>query len=211
VRVRIVAAAAAAALAVAGLTGCQSGVGSAASVGSHKIGESSVDNNVTPSGVSPSAAAQAQAAGQTIPPPKGQVLSLLIQQELFERTLDNTGGVPSDAQLTASQDTATKTLTGQTVSAADLEKTLPEFGVKASFVPTYLRVLELEYALVERKKLTQLTDLVTLIDKQNLPVTVNPRYGTWKPSALSVSGTAAVPGFLDVQSAAAAPAGGSTG
>ena len=210
-KLRIVTAAVAATLAVAGLAGCRTNVGTAASVDGHRITESKVNSYLTANGADPSLAASAKQQGQTISP-RSQVLQFLIQEQLFRKTLEKTGGVPSDAQLAALHDEAASLLLQTQLGGDDLDKALaqglPRSGVSSKFADTYLRVNELEYAIIKRKQLAQLSELTGLIKKLGIPVSVSPRYGTWSPTNLALDSKATTPSFLTVQPTPGAPAAG---
>jgi hypothetical protein len=203
VRRRIVITALAATLAVTGLAGCRTNVGVAARVAGDRITESDVNGYLAPGGVDPSLAAQAKTQGQQVIPPRTQVLQFLIQEKVFEKTLDDLGVRPTPGQLAASHDAAARLLlhtqlTGAALDAA-IDKQLPSSGIKKSFRPTFLRVEELEYTLIQKRKLTQLSELVTLIKQAKISVSVNPRYGKWIPNQLSLDGKPVVPPYLSVQ------------
>jgi hypothetical protein len=204
VRLRIVIAAVAATVAVAGLAGCRTNVGTAASVGGHRITESSVNDYITPAGADPSLAAQASQSNQSASP-RSQVLQYLIQEQLFEKTLASVGQHPTAGQLAGYHDAAASLLLQTQLTGSNLDKAikqgLPRSGVKASFVAKYLRVQELEYALIKSRKLTQFPQLTALIKKAKVPVSVSARYGTWAPSSLSLDGKAVVPSYLTEQPA----------
>jgi hypothetical protein len=189
-----------AAVAVAGLSGCRTNVGTAATVNGSKISESDVGKYITAEGVDPSLAAQAN--GQ-VKSPRSQVLEFLIQQRVFERTLDTIGGVPSDTALSASHDEAASVLSQTQLSGAafdtEIGRELVRAGVKSDFLRVFLRVQELEYAIIKRRSLTQLSELLTLIRKAGVTVSVSPRYGKWDANTLSLDGKPAVPSYLSVQ------------
>lgn len=192
-----------------GLTACRTNVGTAASVGSYRIGESAVARYVTPTGAATSAAAGAQAPAQTASP-RSQVVQALVQEQLFRRTLAAHGGVPDAGTLTSYHDPAAQVLLQTSLLGSALDKalarTLPKSGLRSSFTPTVISVLELEYALIKRHKLANITQLAALVGRSAPKVSVNPRYGTWKPSTLSLDTAGGVPGFLTLQPTAGAGA-----
>lgn len=204
---RTIAAAAAATLALGGLAACRSNVGTAATVGGYRITESKVETFLTPTGADPSAVAAAKAQGQ-VSAPRSQVLQVLVQQQLFERTLTANGGIPAAGVLQASHDKAAQVLLQTSVTGDALDRSLTtglkRSGIRSSFGRTYLRSLELEYTLITRKHLTQLPQLVALIDKVRAPVSISPRYGTWDAKSLGVDSSHGVPGFVSLQPTAGA-------
>jgi hypothetical protein len=202
VRFRILTVVVATTLAVAGLAGCRTNVGTAATVDGHRIGESDVNKFVTPTGPDASVVANAKQNKQVVSP-RSQVLQFLIQEQVFEKTLASLGKVPTDSQLASLHDEAASVLlqTNLTGSAIDnaIRKGLPTSGIRPSFVKTYLRVQELEYAIIASRQLTQLPQLLALINKAHVSISVSPRYGTWDPKTIGLDGKAAVPSYLTVQ------------
>ncbi len=202
-RLRILTTALAATLAVAGLAGCRTNVGVAARVGDVRITESDVNGYVTPTGIPASASAQAKAANQTVRSPRSQVLQFLIQEQIFEQTLKYVGVRPTAGQLAAAHDPAAGLLLGTQLNGAALDnairKQLPGSGVKPKFLATFLRVQELEYTLIQKRQLKQLSELLALIKKAKITVSVSQRYGTWSPANLSLDGKPVIPSYLSVQ------------
>jgi len=204
-RRRIVPALVAAALATTLLAGCKSNVGVAARVDGKSISESDVNKYVSPNGVASEVAAQ---AGDQPVSPRAEVLNFLIQERVFEQTLRSLNIRPSAGELAAQHDAAASTLLQTQLAGADLDravdKGLPRSAIRASFRATFLRVYELEYLLITKRKLTQISELVALVRKAGIEVTVSPRYGTWDAAHLTVSSVSPLPSFVSAQ-----PAGGS--
>jgi hypothetical protein len=202
VRLRTLSAVLAAVLATVGLTGCRTNIGTAATVDGVRITDSDVTRYVTPRGPDASIAANASKSNQVVSP-RSQVLQFLIQQQVFTRTLKYLGKVPSNAQLAASHDEAASVLlqTQLTGGALDraIRKGLPSSGIDPDFAKVYLRVQELEFAIIQSKQLTQLPELIAIIKKAHVPVSVSPRYGKWNSAGLGLDGKAAVPSYLTVQ------------
>jgi hypothetical protein len=190
-----------------GLTACQSHVGAAAIVDGHRISESDVHKYLNPAGPSANAVAQArQAGGQLLP--KTDVLNFLVQERLFSLTLQRNGGLPSNAALQADHEKAVQTLTGQNVTGAQFDTqiaaNLLSDGIKLTFLPTLLHVINLEYQLVVRTGATQLSDLGRAVSALKVGVQVNPAYGRWDPKNVAVTeGTAEVPNFITFKNAPA--------
>jgi phosphoglycolate phosphatase-like HAD superfamily hydrolase len=214
VRLRTLSAVLAVVLAGAGLAGCRTNVGTAATVNGHRITDSDVNKYVTPGGPNSTVAANASKSNQVVSP-RSQVLQFLIQEQVFTRTLASFGKVPTDAQLAASHDEAASVLLQTQLTGAALDKAirkgLPESGIEAKFVKVYLRVQELEYSIIQRKQLTQLPELLALVKKAGVHVGVSARYGKWNPSSLGLDGKAAVPSYLTVQPGAGGAAATPTG
>jgi hypothetical protein len=210
VRLRTLTAVLVAVVAAAGLAGCRTNVGTAATIDGSRITDSDVSRYVTPTGPDAAVAANAGKSGQVVSP-RSQVLQFLIQQQVFTHTLKSFGTVPTDAQLAASHDEAASVLLQTELKGAALDqairKGLPKSGIKPDFVKAYLRTQELEFAIIKSRQLTQLPELLALIKKAHVHVSVSPRYGKWSPSTLGLDGKAAVPSYLSVQpgSGGAAP------
>lgn len=202
-RLRTLGAAVAALLAVAGLAGCRTNVGTAAVVNGHRISESDVNHYVRPQGADPAFVAQVQKSGQTLPAPRSFILHYLIQEQVFERTLAYLGHVPSEGTLASYHDAAVRTFTQiqATGSALDREITrnFTKAGMTADFTSVFLRTSELEYAIIKSKHLTQLSQLAALVKRAGVQVSVSPRYGRWKPNQLALSQTVSTPAYLSVQ------------
>lgn len=209
-KLRILGAALAATLTVTGLASCRTNVGTAAVVNGHRITESDVTDYLTPTGPDPSYAAQAEQSGQSLVPPRTQILQVLIYEQLFERALAKThnGNVPSEGEIAALHDKAAASImqTPLTGNALDreLRRELPKQGIEADFVPTLLRFEELEYAVVTDNKISSSDQLVAVLKRSGARVRVGARYGTWDTATLSLDGKPVVPAYLHVQSAAAA-------
>jgi len=209
---RIAAATLATALVVTGLTGCETKVGVAAIVAGHRISESDLGGYVTPVGPSPTVLTAAAKAGQGVYP-KTQVVQMLVQQRLFERTLAKNGGVPTKGELASLHDRAAATFLGTQLTGKALDdsmrSTQGSYGYAGKYAPALLHTIELEAALVVAISASSLADLTKAINKLHLKVQVNPRYGTWDPATLSLSGpSSSIPDFLKLDggpSASAAP------
>lgn len=208
-KLRILTTAVAATLAVAGLAGCRTNVGTAATVSGHKISESDVSNWVRPEGPSSAVVQNAQSSGQTVSP-RSEVLQYLVQEQIFENALrKETGGVPSDGQLAALHDEAASTLLGTSLGGGELDSRLRQgllgSGIDPSFSKVFLRVQELEYAIIVRNQLSQMNQLVALLKKSGATVRISPRYGTWSwdPTSFGLDGKVVTPDYLSVQPSAA--------
>ena len=201
-RRRIVPALVAAALATTLLAGCKSNVGVAARVDGATISESDVNKYVSPKGVA--SAVAAQAGDQTVSP-RAEILHFLIQEQVFERTLRSLNVRPSAGELAAQHDAAASTLLQTQLTGADLDRTLdrqlPRSGVRAAFRNTFLRVQELEYLLITKRKLTQFSQLVAIVRQAGIKVSVSPRYGTWDAANLQLNGKSPLPSFVSAQPA----------
>lgn len=213
-RFRTLTAVLAAVVATAGLAGCRTNVGTAATIDGFRITDSDVNHYLTPAGPDSSVAANAGKTGQVVSP-RSQVLQFLIQQQVFTQTLKSFGQVPTDAKLAALHDEAAGVLMQTELKGAALDQAirtgLPKSGITPDFVNAYLRTQELEFAIIKSRQLTQLPELLTLIKKAHVQVSVSPRYGKWSPSTLGLDGKAAVPSYLTVQPGAGGAAATSSG
>ena len=199
-RRRIVAAFVAAALATTLLAGCKSNVGVAARVDGTTISESDVNKYLNPKGVASEVAAQSGA--QTVSP-RAEILHFLVQEQVFERTLRSLNIRPTAGDLAAQHDAAASTLLQTQLTGADLDRALdrqlPRSGVRASFRNTFLRVQELEYLLISKRNLTQFSQLVALVRKAGVKVSVSPRYGSWDAANLQLNNKSPLPSFVSAQ------------
>jgi hypothetical protein len=211
VKLRTLGALVAAVLAVAGLAGCRTNVGTAAMVNGHRITESDVSDYLNPAGPDPAIAAQAEQSGQSLPPPRTFVLQFLVEERVFEDMLDSLGAVPSDGELAGYHDTAASLLYNAQIGGAKFDKAihdgLPRIGVSSDLASVYIRAGELAIAIMKAKNLSDPSQLSAVAKQVGADVSVSPRYGTWSAKTLSLDTHIAVPGYLTVQSrAAAAPA-----
>jgi hypothetical protein len=199
------------ALAAGGLSACQTKVGQAAIVDGHRISESELNGFVAPAGPSPSVLSAASAAGQSVIP-KTSVIQILVQQRLFENTLANNGGVPSEADLAKLHDQVAAAFLGTQLTGSQLDAYLAategSFGYSAKYAQALLRTVELEGALAVKIKAQSLQDISAAVNKLHPKVQVNPRYGKWEPATLSIGGpSSSIPDFLTLESSASsAPA-----
>jgi hypothetical protein len=203
VKSRTLGAVLAAVLATTCLAACRTNVGAAARVDDSRITESDVNDYILPQGPDPSAVANAQQQGQTVPSPRSFVLENLVKEKVFEQTLASIGSLPTSGQLASYHDVAARVLfqtqlTGPALEAA-LRKALPRSGITAKFAGVYVRVSELEYALIKAKNLSRLPQLIALIKKAHVRVWVNPRYGKWDKTTISIDGAGSLPSYLEPQ------------
>jgi hypothetical protein len=197
VRLRHVVAIGLAALVLAGLSACSSSkAGAAAFVGDHRINEADVNTYVVPGFVPPSGSTEQQQPT----PPRVIALNSLIQVQLMTQLLDESlGGVPSETELAALHDEALATLfgiqqTGQDADAA-LRDAVTRSGLKESFVPVVVQQAELTMAVVKKINAQRQSDIANAVQKAGIPVTVNPRYGSWSTANAAISGPVQ-PNFL---------------
>jgi hypothetical protein len=173
VRVRWLAAAALCALGALTLAGCDSKIGTAAVVNGSKISESDVSRYLDP-------------AADDASPARSTALQYQIEQKVLSTAL------PSDDTLAKGHDQALSNLFNGQLSGDQanqaLAKVLAQNGLKASFGEVLIRTVELENAYSQAINASQAQDAVAELAKQHIPVSVNPRYGSWNPQTFSFTG-----------------------
>jgi hypothetical protein len=179
VRFRWLAAAALCALGALTLTGCDSKIGTAAVVDGSKISESDVSRYLDP------AAADASQA-------RDLSLQYQLRGKLFSVALRNKRALPSDADLAKLHDQAVSNLLGQQLSGdrgdQALRSSMKQNGLKESFAGELVRSFELELAYAKAINANQESQVAADLVKQKIPVTVNPRYGSWNTATFGFSG-----------------------
>lgn len=178
-RMRWLAAAAVCALGVLSLTGCDSKIGTAAVVNGSKISESDVSRYLDP-------AADDASHGRDLS------LEWQIREELFTVALRKKNALPSDAELGKLHDQALSNLLGQQVSGDQgdqaLRSSMKQNGLKENFADKLVRAFELELSYANATKAQQESQVITDLAKQKIPVSVNPRYGSWNTSTFAFTG-----------------------
>lgn len=161
------------------VSGCQSNIGTAAVVDGSKISESDVNRYVDP--------ATAE-AGQA----RNLSLQYQIREKLFTVALDRKNAIPSDQQLQAQHDLAVSNLIGQQVSGAQGDKALRDLmsqnGLKQSFADVLTHAFELELYYAKQTDAQQEQVVEKDLAGQHIPVSVNPRYGSWDTSKFAFTG-----------------------
>ena len=204
---RIGATVASAALAVAGLSACESKVGLAAVVGGHRISDADVQKYLTRQAVPFQVPSQSGTPVDIVP--RSFVLQTLIEDRLFTAALVDTHGLPSNADLAAAYQQVTQ---GQT--AAQVEQGFTKYGFTPAFAAVVVHRSEYQAILANRVGATSdYTPLVAEVAKLNIAVSVSPRYGSWDPQNLGVqTGPAAgVPDFVTLSPSPASGSGSPTG
>lgn len=168
-------------LAVLGLTGCDSKIGTAAVVGNDHISDSDVTQYLTVD-AKPFSVQSQSGAPQTIVP-RSYVLTALIRAELFSKALAKTsGGIPSDSVVASAEQQLT-----QGASKAEQQKQYTKYGFKGSFAALDVRDSALEGLLAQRVGATNdAGPIFKAIEDLHLPVSVSGRYGSWDESSLSL-------------------------
>jgi hypothetical protein len=179
VRTRWLAAAALCALGALTLTGCDSKIGTAAVVNGSKISESDVSRYLDPA---------ANDASQA----RSLALQYQIEQKVLTVALQAKNALPSDDELGKRRDEALSglfngQLSGDKANQA-LTSVLSQNGLKPSFSEVLIRTVELEEAYTQAVNASQAQQAVAEIVKQHIPVSVNPRYGSWDTATFSFTG-----------------------
>jgi hypothetical protein len=189
VRLRRIAACAAAALALCGLAACGGGTkaGAAAFVGGTRITDADVNRYLTVQSTPYS-----NGQGQEIRP-RVVVLQTLILQELLSKALAASGGPPSQSELDRVHDSVLQGATEE-----QLTSQITKSNFTASFEPVYLRTQELFAVLGERLHATSADEVIASVNKHDIGVQVSPRYGTWDTKQLGLQGEALAPGLSGV-------------
>ena len=187
-RFRKIGACAVAALAVTGLTACQTKAGAAAVIDGQRINQSDVNKYVDPGYTMPTPTPGAQAQAQEAP--RIIVLNTLIEDRLMRAVLKSQGGVPSDEELQKLHDEAFAVQLNiqQGGSQADdtLRNALGKSGLKESFGDVFVRGLELKQAVIDKIKAQRQSDIANAVKKLDIPISVNGRYGSWSATDASL-------------------------
>jgi hypothetical protein len=187
----------AAALALSLLAACRTHVGAAAFVANTRISESDVHGYIDPNGPSADALANAQQNGGTLSP-RTTVTSVLVTDLVFRAVLAKRDALPSNANLRQLHDAALAFFGAQAGGDqidASLAANLKNDGLRSSLLPKLLENYELEYVLIQQVKAQSIGDLSKAVAAANVPVSVNPAYGTWDAANVRVGG-ASLPPFL---------------
>lgn len=197
-RLRLVVALCAALLISCGLSACRTHVGAAAYVGDFRISEKTVDSYLT-SRAKPYDASTSTGTTRIVPKP--YVLTLLIEQRIFERTLTPAGGPPTTAELTKAHDTLLASTTDAAVAAQ-----FAGHGFAPSLEPMLVKTAELNQVISTRFTTTAARNrALASFQALGAEVRVSPGYGSWDAKTLSVSGVS-TPSFLRLNPAPATPA-----
>jgi hypothetical protein len=204
-RLPIALAAAASVLATATLTACQTHVGTAALVNGHKISESDVRKYVDPAGPSPAVLSQANNDPQVS---RAVITNVLVGGQVYRIVLAKHGGATGASALRQLHDQALQELLGANANGTDLDAQLAAqlrpLGIKLSLLPKVVELYELEFSLIERIGATKAADLVKAVSDEHLHVSVNPAYGRWNATSMSVA-IGELPQYLKTQSAYQVP------
>jgi hypothetical protein len=159
-----------------GISGCDSKVGTAAVVNDQRISEKQLNDYLTPN-----AQAIPGSQGVAATPARLFVLKVLVRNDVFRKLLDVTGGQPTAAQMTA----AKAQLFASGGTEQDLTKQIVQTGLQAKFTQDYLADQTLLTFFQQR--ISSQPQLDAALKKANLNVSINPRYGGWDATSLSVS------------------------
>jgi hypothetical protein len=181
-----------AALAVTGLSACQSRVGAAAFVGSTRISESTVGKYVNRN-----ATESTDQSSGALESPKSEVLDTLIISDLIDRVIATKPAYqPSGAALDTARTAALAQIGAPSVPA--LESGLESQGFTKSFADFYLDEQAKIALLTADLKDTDGSVLFKAVNDLHVKVSVSPRYGDWNEAQLSVSTGPSTPSFLQL-------------
>ena len=175
------------------LTGCQSKVGLAATVGDDTISVSDVNDNVYPLSLAAAQAAGHSTVESQVYTSRATVLFYLIRESLFEQTLAKLGKTPTQAELDAKHDIALQQIfqssSANTGAQGDqaLADALDRIGIERSFATHLLRAWELELILADVTGAQSDSDIAALIKDKGLAVTVSERYGSWDAQTMNLN------------------------
>jgi hypothetical protein len=192
VRPRTLVAAAAAVLAVTGLTGCRTNVGTAAVVDGHRITDSDVSQYLTPDSQPVSERLSTGATRQVSP--RSFVLAQLINERLGFRILAK---IPQVSSMTSQQLDAKL---DQDIAGRSVKSVAEGLGLKGyptSFYRIVLRVQELSSVISSAAQSG--ADLRKIISTLDFPVSISPRYGKWDKATLAFDSSTVIPSYLTVQ------------
>jgi hypothetical protein len=187
VRLRRIAAGAAAALALCGLAACSTKAGAAAFVGGTRISDADVNQYLTVQSTPYS-----NGQGSEVRP-RVVVLQTLIAQQLLDKALAADGGPPSQEELDQVRDSVLQGATDEQLTAQ-----ITKSNFTASFEPVYVRTQELFAVYGERSHATSADAVIESVNKHNIGVQVSPRYGTWDAEQFGLQGDALATGLSGV-------------
>ena len=198
-RVRYLGAAAAAVLALTGLAGCKTNIGTAAIIDGHKVTESDINHYLTPD-AQPVTQQNQSTGGSTQVSPRSFVMSTLINERLGFKLM---ALIPSVSGITESQLDAQlqNDLAGKTPRQVAEQGGL--HGYTDDFYKILLRVRELVFVVQQQPG----NVVQRAFSKVNFPVYVAPRYGQWDSKQLLFTAGSALPGYLEVQPGSASQPG----
>ncbi|MBV9594379.1 MAG: hypothetical protein JO147_11380 [Actinobacteria bacterium] len=185
-RRRLITIAISAALAVGGLSACQTKTGAAAFVGSKKISESQVTSYIEP-------------GSSTTAPVHALVLEQIIRVDLLDEVFRRLGRTPSAADLAAAHDAALQQALGvQSTGAAadaDLRSVTAKLGLRPSFDSVIVEAFELLVGVSNASDSDQnrINGIVT-----SVKVNVSGRYGDWDSKNLQLVAGPSIPSFIDL-------------
>jgi hypothetical protein len=184
---------------MAGLSGCRTNVGTAATVDGHRITESDVNAYLTPKS---QPVTQGSGSGGTTRQiaPRSFVLAQLINERLGFKILEK---IPAISSLTSAQVDAKlkQDIAGRTVKS--VAEGLGLKGYTTSFYKIVLRVQEISSVLSNAQQ-NGGVDLSKIVTTLHFPVTISARYGKWDKATLALDANTLVPSYLTVQPGSAA-------
>jgi hypothetical protein len=193
VRVRYLGAALAAVLALTGLAGCKTNIGTAAVIDGHRVTESDVSHYLT-ADAQPVVQQDPNTRATTRVSPRSFVVSWLINAQLYRKVMSV---IPSVSNVTEAQldSQLQDDLAGESVTHFAESHGL--HGFTDAFYQVVLHTQEVIVVLQNAR--SNGVDVGAAFNKLNFPVSVSPRYGSWDGKQFLFTSGAALPGYLDVQ------------
>lgn len=190
-KLRRTSAALAAVLALTGLAGCKTNIGTAAVIDGHRVSESDVGQYLTPN-AQPVTQQDQTTGGTTQVSPRSFVLSTLINERLGFKILSL---IPEVSHITSTQLDAQlhRDLAGKTPRQVAEQGGL--HGFTDDFYTLLLRVRELILVIQQQPRST----VQRVFNQVDFPVSVSPRYGRWDPKQLQFTPGGSMPSYLDIQ------------
>ena len=192
---RTVTATVSAALAVVGLTACQTKIGLAASAEGQRLTDSTLSSFVQPGAKTYTDSSSGTAVTVT---PKVFALQNWVDNQIFASVVSKHGGAATTAELA----TARSTVLGSH-TAADYQKYYGGLGYTHTFAGLILDQSAILVVLVERLAHTSATNAIQLLNSgqsgaallksitaSKPQVTISPRYGTWNATNLALTSDA---------------------
>lgn len=190
---RVTAAALAAVLAMAGLAGCKTNIGTAAVIDGHRVTESDVSQYLT-ANAQPVTQQDQNTGATTQVSPRSFVVAWLINSQLYAKIISVIPSV-SDTTTAKLDSQLHKDLAGKSVTQFAESHGL--HGFTEDFDRLVLRTQEMIVVLQDAQ--ANGVDVSAAFRKLDFPVSVSPRYGRWDNKQFLFTSGASVPSYLDVQ------------
>jgi hypothetical protein len=171
----MIGACAAALVALAGLSACDTNAGAAAFVGGDRITEADVTKYLTPTSTPYSNSSGGEVR------PKSLVLQTLIREQIFAKALAQHGGNPTASELARAKSSIL-----QGSSDEQLTAQITQTGFAAAFEPVFVSSNEFGAIFAQRLGAQSDQDVINALNKLGIKVSVSPRYGQWNSTQLAL-------------------------